>query len=62
MNTEAFLGVMTRANSPDYTVATLSQANHLFQEVVSGSPSEYTVLEPEFVPGKLKSVREWTSQ
>ena len=59
MNAAAFSEAIAEADNPDYTVVTLLGANHLFQEAVTGSPSEYAELKPEFVPGFLESVIEW---
>ena len=59
MNAAAFSEAIAEADNPDYTVVTLLGVNHLFQEAVTGSPSEYAELKPEFVPGFLESVIEW---
>ena len=59
MNASAFSEAIAEADNPDYTVVTLLGVNHLFQEAVTGSPSEYAELKPEFVPGFLESVIEW---
>lgn len=45
--------------SQDYTVRVLPAANHLFQAANTGSPSEYSTLEKEFVPGFLELVTGW---
>ena len=41
------------------TVAVLPDANHLFQNAVTGSPSEYAQLAPELAPDLLSTVIEW---
>ncbi len=58
-NAAAFSEAIAGVDNPDNTVVTLLGANHLFQEAVTGSPSEYAELKPEFVPGFLESVIEW---
>ena len=59
LNATAFSEIVTGAGNLDYTVATLAQANHLFQEALTGSISEYAELKPEFIPGFLESISEW---
>jgi pimeloyl-ACP methyl ester carboxylesterase len=40
-------------------VATIAGANHLFQQAITGAPSEYAVLKKEFHPEFLKTLKEW---
>lgn len=46
-------------NNTDVTIVVIPNANHLFQEAVTGSITEYTTLEKEFVPGFLDLMTEW---
>lgn len=50
---------MARAHNLDVTVVTLPAANHMFQLAGTGSPSEYTLLQPTFVDGFLDTVTDW---
>ena len=59
LNATAFSEIVTGAGNPDYTVVTLTEANHLFQEAITGSLSEYAELKPEFIPGFLESILDW---
>ncbi len=59
MNAAALSEALAESDSPDFTIMTLPGANHLFQEAVTGSPSEYAELKQEFVSGFLESIREW---
>ncbi|MDH3735167.1 MAG: alpha/beta hydrolase [Gemmatimonadota bacterium] len=45
--------------NPDVTFHTFPRANHLFQEAVTGSPTEYATLERGFVPGFLEMISDW---
>jgi pimeloyl-ACP methyl ester carboxylesterase len=47
------------AGNPDVTVKLFDEANHLFQQAVTGSPEEYATLPAEFVPGFLDTIAEW---
>ncbi len=47
------------ADNPDVTVKLFDEANHLFQQAVTGSPEEYATLPAEFVPGFLDTIAEW---
>ncbi len=55
----AFEAAMARAHNLDVTVVTLPAANHMFQLAGTGSPSEYTLLQPMFVDGFLDTVTDW---
>ena len=46
-------------NNTDATIVVLPKANHLFQEAVIGSITEYAELEKDFVPGFLDLMTEW---
>jgi pimeloyl-ACP methyl ester carboxylesterase len=43
------------------TVEVLDSANHLFQEAVTGAPTEYAALPKRFVDGFLETVVRWTA-
>lgn len=59
-NVEAMEAAFEAGDHPDYTIEVFPQANHLFQEAETGGPQEYGVLPPEFVPGLLDLLSEWT--
>ncbi len=42
-----------------YEITLIENANHLFQEAVTGAVSEYPELPKEFVPGYLESITDW---
>ena len=47
------------AGNPDVTVEVFPRANHLFQAAITGSPSEYGLLEQNFVVGFLDTISDW---
>ncbi len=47
------------ADNPDVTIKLFDEANHLFQQAVTGSPEEYATLPAEFVPGFLDTIAAW---
>jgi pimeloyl-ACP methyl ester carboxylesterase len=51
---EAALG-----GKPDVTIATLPDANHLFQDAVTGAPPEYATLPDAFVDGLSATIADW---
>lgn len=57
-NEKPMRDALTKANV-EFDVVTFPKANHLFQEAVTGSPSEYASLNKEFVLGFLDKVTEW---
>jgi len=50
---------LKKGANKDYKIVIIPKANHLFQEAVTGSPSEYATLKKEFIPGFLETVSEW---
>lgn len=58
-NREAMVAALERGGNSNYVVKTFPTANHLFQNAKTGSASEYTTLEPEFVPGFLELLSDW---
>ncbi|MEM5774204.1 MAG: prolyl oligopeptidase family serine peptidase, partial [Anaerolineaceae bacterium] len=58
-NAEMMKTALERAGNMDVTVITYPEANHLFQKAVTGSPSEYAALKPQFVDGFLEDIAKW---
>lgn len=50
---------LDRAGNMDLTVKVFPEANHLFQEAVTGHPNEYASLATTFVPGFLETITDW---
>ena len=61
MNAAAMVAALSAVGNPDFTLFVLPGANHLFQTAVTGSISEYSELEAEFVPAFLAHIEEWVS-
>lgn len=58
-NAAALREALEAAGNDDVTTLTFDDANHLFQEAVTGAVSEYGELEPEFIDGFTEAVVEW---
>lgn len=58
-NEKPVTDALTRGGNMEFSVEVYPTANHLFQEAVTGSPSEYTTLKKEFVPGFLERITKW---
>lgn len=58
-NRPALEAALAEAGNDDVTVVVFEQANHLFQEAITGSPDEYLTLEMSFLPGFLETISEW---
>ena len=58
-NQQAIEAALARGGNTALTVKVFPDANHLYQEAVTGSPTEYTTLKKEFVPGLLEYVTDW---
>ena len=58
-NAPALEAVLERARTDDYTIVIFPTANHLFQDAVTGSISEYGDLTQEFVPDFLPTITDW---
>jgi len=43
-------------------VSLFEDAQHLFQQAVTGSPEEYPVLKMEFLPGFLDAITVWLQE
>jgi pimeloyl-ACP methyl ester carboxylesterase len=59
LNAPALKRTFREAGKSNYSIRVFDEANHLFQQAVSGSPDEYEELPPEFVPGFLEVVEKW---
>jgi hypothetical protein len=58
-NRDAIVSALQRGGNKDVTIELFPDANHLFQKAVTGSPTEYATLKPEFVPGFLETISDW---
>ena len=58
-NCDAMQAVLEAGGHPDYTVKTLPNLNHLFQNAGTGAPSEYGKIEESFSPEALGLVGDW---
>lgn len=59
LNRAALEAALSGAGNKEVTVFEYPEANHLFQQAVTGLPSEYAMLEKQFIPGMLEQVGEW---
>jgi pimeloyl-ACP methyl ester carboxylesterase len=59
LNAPALERTFREVGKSNYTIRVFDEANHLFQEAVSGNPDEYEDLPPEFLPGFLGVVEDW---
>jgi pimeloyl-ACP methyl ester carboxylesterase len=59
VNVGPMRAALERAPTKDFTIEVVPGANHLFQEAVTGSPTEYATLKKEFVPGFLDLMTRW---
>ena len=59
-NQAALEAALSAAGNEDVTTLTIPDANHLFQEAVTGAMTEYGELPPEFIDGFVEAVVEWT--
>ena len=50
---------LQRGGNKNFKTIVFPKANHLYQEAKTGSPSEYSELKKEFVPGFLESISNW---
>jgi uncharacterized protein len=58
-NAPALEDALERAGNDDVEIAVLPNANHLFQEAETGSPSEYARLPAEFTPDLVPTIVTW---
>jgi len=59
VNRDAILKALERGGNHDFASRLFPEANHLYQNAQTGSPSEYATLKPEFTPGFLDAISEW---
>jgi uncharacterized protein len=53
---------LTKAGNKNFKSVVFPKASHLYQEAKTGSPSEYSELPKEFVPGFLETISDWITQ
>lgn len=58
-NSKLMEDALLAAGNKKVTAITLAKANHLFQEALTGSPTEYSTLKKEFTPEFLPAIRKW---
>jgi pimeloyl-ACP methyl ester carboxylesterase len=58
-NLEAISAALRKGGNKNITIKEYSGLNHLFQECVTGSPTEYSVIEQTFSPEVLKDLSDW---
>jgi pimeloyl-ACP methyl ester carboxylesterase len=58
-NAPAMEAALRQAGNDDVEIVTLPNANHLFQEAETGSPSEYATLPSEFAPDLVPTIVSW---
>lgn len=58
---ETNLGPMEEAlaDNPDHSIVVFENANHLFQEALTGEVMEYALLEPAFIEGFADTISVW---
>jgi len=61
-NLEIMKQALIKGKNKDFDIKIFDKANHLFQEAITGNPSEYEVLKKEFTPGFLKYITDWLSK
>lgn len=58
-NKEPMEKALVIGGNKDFKTIVFPSANHLFQKAATGSPSEYSKLEKEFVDGFLDAIKYW---
>ncbi len=61
-NANLMKDALMQAGNRAVELVVIPKANHLFQDAVTGSPSEYATLKKEFTPGLLVSLAKWMSR
>lgn len=61
LNKQRMEDALVKAGNKNFKSVVLPKANHLYQEAKIGSPSEYSELKKEFVPGFLGTISDWIS-
>jgi hypothetical protein len=59
LNKKSMESALKKGKNKDYSIKVFPIANHLFLTSVTGSPSEYSKLKKEFVPGFLNTMSDW---
>ncbi|MGH1366560.1 MAG: alpha/beta hydrolase family protein [Calditrichia bacterium] len=62
VNLNAIRAALQKAGNKRTTVKELEGLNHLFQNAISGAPSEYGAISETFSPSAMKLVRDWILQ
>ena len=62
VNATATSEAIASSEIPGYAIATVFGANHQFQKAITGSPDEYGLLRPEFVPEFLDFLLPWLTE
>jgi hypothetical protein len=62
LNKNAMESALKKGGNKDYTFRIFPKANHLFLNAITGSPSEYSRLKKEFVPGFLETMSDWIAK
>lgn len=58
-NKKSLEEIIKKTGQKNYDIVVIKDANHLFQEAKTGSPSEYGTLSKEFIPDFLKQIEIW---
>lgn len=61
-NVSALETLLTEAGNEDFTIVTLPDANHLFQQAETGGIDEYAMLDPIFTPDLLPTIGDWLAE
>lgn len=61
-NIPALEAALEAAGNEDVTIVELPNANHLFQNAITGAPSEYPTLEQTYTPEFLPTIIEWLAE
>jgi pimeloyl-ACP methyl ester carboxylesterase len=62
VNSKSLIAAFGLAGNSNVQVKLFNNANHIFQQCESGSPTEYATLSKEFVPGFLKYLEDWIKE
>lgn len=58
-NAASLEAAMAEAGNSDFTIVTLPEANHLFQQAETGAVTEYATLPAEFTPDFVPTIVDW---
>lgn len=58
-NSDLMKNALEKAGNRNVTAVTIKKANHLFQEAITGSPTEYATLKKEFIPEFVTTIHDW---